>query len=302
MLIIVAGLCFFYYLIILPVHQYKLETTLVPFTKWQFVFFVLSVVLVAAAGNIINDYFDFELDREFKPQRPLPAGIISLDAAMYLHMAFAVAGIGLGFYLGWVTGNFKTGYLYVICAVFLYLYSAYLKRIPLVGNIVISALTAFVFILLMLFEVNFLNAMDFESATFAYDVLMVQIKFYAMFAFLTSLAREIVKDLEDSEGDAAYNINTMAVQFGITTAKVTGILVLIVTCGLLGIFLTGFWQSGATKEFLYLLITVMLPLFGLMVLLIRARTSRQFAIAGNVLKAIMVFGIFSIPVFYMFNK
>ena len=105
--IIGLSVSLFYFLIVVPAHKYKLFTTLLPFTSFEFVLFLLSVLLIAAAGNIINDYFDFELDKEFKPQSPLATGAFSLDVAMYLHAAFAFTGIALGFYLGYKANNFK---------------------------------------------------------------------------------------------------------------------------------------------------------------------------------------------------
>ncbi|MBL0308491.1 MAG: UbiA family prenyltransferase [Bacteroidetes bacterium] len=164
LLMIALSLSLFYYLILIPVHQDKLHSTLVPFTTFEFVLFILSVVFIAAAGNIINDYFDFELDREFKPERPLAQGLFSLDTTMYLHMGFALSGIALGYYLGWLVGYFSVGYIYIICSLLLYIYSSYLKKIPLVGNVAISALTGFVFVLLLIFEANFLRVIFLKKA------------------------------------------------------------------------------------------------------------------------------------------
>src|SRR5687767_10143952 len=135
--IVALTLSLFYYLILVPVHFDKLHTTLLPFTNFEFVVFVLSIVLVAAAGNVINDYFDFQMDKECDPSRPLAKGVFTLDQAMYLHMVFLFTGIGMGFYIGWGNNNFKIGYLYIIAALLLYVYSSYLKKLPLIGNLVI---------------------------------------------------------------------------------------------------------------------------------------------------------------------
>lgn len=299
--IIALSLSFFYYLILVPAHKYKLFTTLLPFIHVDFVLFVLSVVFIAAAGNILNDYYDFALDKEFKPERPLPQGIFSLDAAMYLHAAFAFAGIGLGFYLGYQAGNFKVGYIYVICTLLLYIYSAYLKKIPLAGNVVVSALTGFVFLLLMLFEVTFLNTISFEGANYVLDMLLWQVKFYGGFAFLTNLAREIVKDIEDAEGDEQHGINTLPVQFGITTAKVTVVIVLVALLAGLGFFMRGFLEAKAIKEFAYLTISVVIPVIAAIIMVFMAKEQKQYSRISMLLKVIMLMGILSIPAFYLFN-
>ncbi|HWB63092.1 MAG TPA: UbiA family prenyltransferase, partial [Chitinophagales bacterium] len=128
LLIIALCIGLFYYLIMVPVHNNTLMTTFVPLNHLDFVVFTLSVMFVAAGGNIINDYFDFELDKEFKPNRPLAQGAFSLNTAIYLHGFFIFAGIAMGFYLGWGYGKFSFGYLYVVAALLLYVYSAYLKK------------------------------------------------------------------------------------------------------------------------------------------------------------------------------
>ena len=300
--VIALSLSFFYYLILVPAHKFKLFSTLLPFIHVDFVLFVLSVVFIAAAGNILNDYYDFAHDKEFKPDRPLAQGIFSLDAAMYIHAAFAFAGIGIGFYLGYQAGNFKVGYIYVICTLLLYIYSAYLKKIPLAGNLVVSALTGFVFVLLMLFEVTFLNTISFEGANYVLDMLLWQMKFYGGFAFLTTLAREIVKDIEDVEGDEQHGINTLPVQFGIAAAKIIVSVVLVALLAGMGFFMRGFLEANAIKEFSYLIIVVALPVVAVIIMLFMAKEQKQYARISILLKVIMLLGILSIPAFYFFNK
>ena len=306
LLIIALGLSLFYYFVIVPVHLNTLLTTLVPFNTREFVLFVLSVVLLAAGGNVINDYFDFELDKEFKPERPLATGAISLNSALYLHMALVFSSIGLGFYLGWINSNTHIVYVYVISAILLYLYSSFLKKIPLAGNVVIAGLSAFVFMLLVIFEVNFLNAIHanhlFETTPYAFAIIMMQMKFYAGFAFLTSLARELVKDIEDHTGDEAYRINTFAVQYGDTATKWLVAVILMVLIGLLAYFIIDFYKAQAIKDALYLGIAVVLPALITLVLIITAKEAKQYYRVSGLIKLIMVLGILSIPAFYYFHQ
>jgi len=304
--IIALSLSLFYFLVIVPIHNTKLGTTLLPFSHVEFVLFVLSVVLIAGGGNIINDYFDFELDKEFKPERPIASGVISLNSAMYLHMAFVFLGVAIGFYLGWTIDNYKIGYLYVICSLLLYLYSSYLKKIPLAGNLVISTLAAFVFVLPVIFDAVFLNSIHaqslFENTGYAFSIIIWQMKFYAGFAFLTSLAREIVKDIEDKEGDSVYNIQTIAVQFGETTAKITAAIVMLVLLAALVFFMQSFYAVNAKKEFLYVSSGLVVPVLITLSFLLLAKQKNDYARVSTFLKIIMLLGIFSIPAFYFFGR
>jgi len=302
LLIIALSLSLFYYLVLVPVHHNTLHTTLLPLNTTDFILFVLSVMLIAAAGNIINDYFDFELDREYKPGRPLASGKFTLDFAMYLHGALAFAGIGIGFYLGWSNGKMQLGYIYIICTLLLYVYSSYLKKLPLVGNIVVAALSGFVFVLLLLFEANFLTIISFDNAAYAMKILLWQVYFYGGFAFITSLAREIVKDIEDAEGDAAHDINTLAVQFGANVAKAAGVIVLLALLGGIGYFAYNFYMGGAIKEALYMGLIVGLPVAVVISMLTVAKQAKQYTNVSLLIKVIMLLGILSIPAFYLFSK
>jgi 4-hydroxybenzoate polyprenyltransferase len=303
LLIAVAGVTFFYCFILIPRHRdYNLlHTTLLPFTTFEFVLFALSIALVAAAGNIINDYCDYEADREFKTNRPLAQNFFSLDTALYLHAAFAFAGIGIGFYLGYSCGNYKIGYLYVICVVLLYVYSAYLKKVPLAGNILVSALAGFVFFLLLVFEANFLNTITFEQSGVTFRILYSAAIFYGAFAFVTNLAREIVKDIEDREGDATFEVNTLAVAYGETTAKYIAVTVLLLLLGGLGYYMQGFMKAEAYKQFSYLLLAVVLPTLVAIAFLVKCKTQKDYHRVSTMIKLIMIMGLLSIPVFYLFN-
>ena len=302
LLIIALSLSLFYYLILVPVHHNILQSGLLPFTTLEFILFVLSVVCIAAAGNIINDYFDFELDKEFKSIRPLPSGAFSLDFAMYAQAFLAFTGLGLGFYLGWQADNYKIGYVYIGCLLLLYVYSAFLKKLPLAGNLVVAGLSAFVFILLMIFEANFLYVIHFDYGSYAFDVLKWQVYFYSGFAFLTSLVRELIKDLEDMEGDRAHQVYTLPVQFGTVAGKVVTSLVWLALVGASGFFVKLFWDGGKTNSALYLAILIIIPsIFGL-VMLWRAATSKDYNRLSWLLKIIMLLGVLSIPAFYYFNR
>lgn len=306
LLIIALSLSLFYYLIIIPVHHNFLQTNLVPFNTMEFVLFVLSVVLLAAGGNVINDYFDFELDREFKPERPLAKGLMSLDNAMYLHMFFVFSGVGLGFYVSWNNSNIHLGYLYVVTALILYVYSAFLKKIPLAGNVVIAGLSAFVFVLLIIFEADYLRLIHaghlFENTPYAFAILLEQMKFYTGFAFTTSLARELIKDIEDREGDGVFKIDTFAVLYGNAAAKWLSVFIMAALFSGLGYYMFVFFRSGAVDDMLYLGIIVALPVIITIALTIMAKQKKDYARISAMLKVIMLLGILSIPAFYLFHQ
>ncbi|MCQ8904526.1 MAG: UbiA family prenyltransferase [Methanothermobacter sp.] len=169
--------------------------------RFDFSVLLASVVVFTAtgAGNVINDYFDHEIDAINRPERPIPSGRISRGVAgVYSIILFALASL-MGFYLGLLPG------LVVVSSSLLMVYYAWrLKKRCLVGNITISFLTglSFVFGGIVLGEVRASILLGF-------------------YAFLMTMAREIVKDMEDVEGDRAEGATTLPITHGM---RISGVL------------------------------------------------------------------------------
>jgi 4-hydroxybenzoate polyprenyltransferase len=126
-------------------------------------------------------------------------------------------------------------------------------------------------------------------------------KFYAGFAFLTTLAREIVKDIEDKDGDDAFDIHTLAVDYGNTVAKIVASAVLLVLLCASLYFIEGFIEVKAKVEIAYLTLVVALPVLIALVMLALAKKQKDYARISLLLKMIMLLGILSIAVFYLSN-
>lgn len=153
-------------------------------------FVSIAALLMLSAGNAINDYCDYKIDRINKPTRPLPSGRIGRKNAM----VFAVILIGISIGLGALINIFALG-IAILVSCLLVCYAFWLKRTPIFGNITVSTLTGITFI----------------SGGVAIGSIQGTI-IPAIFAFLFTAAREIVKDLEDTEGDRKYQANTLAIQ------------------------------------------------------------------------------------------
>jgi len=156
------------------------------------------VALITAAGNVINDFFDAEIDAVNRPERPIPSGAISRTAAQYYAILLFLAGIGLCLF---------TTPLCIAIAIFnsvlLYAYAARLKRLPLLGNIAVSYLSGSMFI--------FGGALS-GPATLPHVIPIAAITFFAM------LARELFKAAEDVEGDRNGGADTFPIRAGIPAA------------------------------------------------------------------------------------
>ncbi|HEX8356119.1 MAG TPA: geranylgeranylglycerol-phosphate geranylgeranyltransferase, partial [Segetibacter sp.] len=174
-----------------------------------FVLLMISSVIIAAAGYIINDYFDLNIDQVNKPDRLVVAKIISRRWVIFWHLFLSFAGILIGFYIDWKTRVLFLGFANTACVAALFLYSISLKKKLLSGNIVISALTAWVILVISWCETS--NLLQ-PALIGSYTEKITRISFlYAGFAFVISLIREVVKDMEDIEGDRRFGCNTMPI-------------------------------------------------------------------------------------------
>jgi 4-hydroxybenzoate polyprenyltransferase len=230
----------FYYCILLPSFRQALQGQFTNVLQPdQFWILCLSSVLIAAAGYIINDYFDLNIDRINKPGKMIVEKVIKRRWTIVLHWILSSIGILLGFYLSWKMRNIFIGPANLVCVALLWFYSTTFKRRLLIGNIIISLLTAWVILVLYLCEFRFHRFIDplyhpILSKVYKSSVL------YGAFAFIISLIREIIKDIEDMEGDARYHCRTMPVVWGIHVSKLfvaTWLIVLIASLVVIQVYI-----------------------------------------------------------------
>ena len=189
----------------------------------------LIVFVCTGAGNTINDVFDVKIDEINKPNRPIPSGRISLENAR--NYAFALFGIGiaLSFVDSYLVNSIWPSVIVVPAAVIMYLYARNLKSMPLIGNLTVATLTGFCFVI---------AGVVIACATNSLKILFISI-YLGLFAMFMTLAREIVKDMEDIEGDKQEGARTFPILYGKKISSIISIILIVVTtlmCPILYIF------------------------------------------------------------------
>jgi len=256
----------------------------------DFAMLVTATVLISAGGYVINDYFDIKTDLINKGQ-VIVGTKIPRHKAMMLHNILNIIGVGVGFYVSWKAGYLWMGALFLLVSGLLYFYSASYKRQFLIGNIIVAVLTAMVPLLVVIFEAPSL----FEYYTInaveppALGILFYWVGGFAIFAFLTTLTREIIKDIEDFEGDVAYGRNTIPVVLGILTSKIVAVSMIIITLTLLYLVWYLFISDVVTLG--YLTLTVTLPLIFVLYRLIISKSRSELHSASRIMKIVMISGI-----------
>lgn len=287
------------YLVFAPINEFS------KFTPALFTISLLSTLLIAAAGYIINDYFDVKTDKINRPETVVIDVVIKRRWAVILHIIFNGIGLILGLYLAIKCHTLKLLMFQLLSILLLWFYSTHFKKQLLVGNIVVSLLTATIPLMPMVYEYYLAGGIDSLSSFLIGDflkILVIIVLGYSAFAFLTSFAREVIKDMEDYKGDIQTGCKTMPIVWGIITSKVVTFFVIVITIGLLLLASLKFYKEKQFMAVYYILGVVILPLMILLIQTIRAKTNKDFKMASLLLKFTMLFGIaFTIIIKYLYE-
>lgn len=263
-------------------------------SDFQYALLVLATVLLAAGGYVINDIFDQDTDAENKPNKLIVGKFISEANAYYIYSGLTISGVGIGMYLS--NSIQKPGFitLFILVAALLYFYATTLKQIALVGNIVVAFLLSFSILIIAFFD---LFPATYEGNQRVMSLMFTLLKDYAIFAFLINFVREIVKDMEDIEGDNNQGMKTLPILIGLQKTKLI-VVALLVTLTLILLFYLNknLFSSNLYYSIVYALTFIIAPLIYSIIKLTSANTKVEFGHVSKVLKLIIFFGIFSIAI------
>lgn len=263
---------------------------------WILCLLILSTVLIAAGGYVINDYFDVKIDRINRPDDLVVTRHISRDGAMRLFQVLSGIGIISGLAVAWWARSWTLGMTYIVIPGLLWFYSASYKRQLIVGNIVVAFVSALVPMLIAIVNADHLRHLYGEALTYTPIVgqLYVWLSGFALFAFLITLIREMVKDIEDINGDCEMECRTMPIVWGIKTTKIIATTLLIATIALIAymaFMVLPFpynWQSFSTR---YVVFGLMIPIVCAVILLWASKTPLEYRRTQLIIKFVMFMGM-----------
>ena len=279
--------CIVYPIIKLNSTYYELQVSEV-----NFFLLVLSTVMIAAAGYIINDYFDINIDKVNKPQRLVIGKGIKRRVAIGAHTVINFIAIVIACYVSYSIGSLRLALIHFICAGGLWFYSTTFKRQFLIGNFVIALFTALVPLIAVIYDLLPLyrkyipieEHLSFRSV-WEYTIGL------SFFAFILTLLRELIKDIEDVEGDKEYGCQTLPILLGIKTSKYIAIFIALASVTSLGFIQQQFLKIDDLNSFIYFIVALQLPLLFLIFRIFTAKDKKDFHFAGNLSKFIMLMGI-----------
>ena len=264
--------------------------------RWALTLLILSTVLIAAGGYVINDYFDVKIDRINRPEDLVVTRHITRDGAMRLFQILTAVGVAAGLAVAWWAKSWTLAMIYIVIPGLLWFYSAIYKRQLLIGNIVVSFVSALVPLLVAIANADYLrhlygDALQYTPIT---GQLYVWISGFALFAFLMTLAREMVKDIEDITGDKEMECRTVAIVWGEKPTKMIVSILLLITMALIAYLIwavlpfTSDWKSFSTR---YAVFGLIVPLLCAIMLLWAAKTPLEYRRTQLVLKFAMFMGV-----------
>lgn len=299
LLIIALGMyCFQYFMLVPILDSMRLFPSLEGF---DFSLLVLAVLCVAAAGYVLNDYFEFENDKLFSPERNVIGTWISLDNAFVLQLVLNGVGIILGYYLAWKVGNYEIGNLLVVSVAVLWTYAMFLKRFFLIGNIVEALLWALVFVVVVIYEQKVFSPFSGTGSGYGTYSLFLQMKGYALFVFWVALVRSIISDMKNRQAAIYSDAKTLAVVFPAVAVKLvlTFLLLLLVVC--IGALQYFYYINEASRHFWYSGLLIQPNLLIVLFLTWSSEKASDWHNQLTFLKLVLFYIVISLPVFYYFN-
>lgn len=277
-----------------PLLQLEQFGELMPW--WVLTLLIVSVVGIAAGGYVINDYFDVKIDRINRPDNLVVTRIISRDTAMHLFYGLTAVGVIAGTVVAWWAHSWTLLFTYVVIPGLLWFYSASYKRMFLIGNLVVAFASAIVPLLVAIANADYLHHLYQNALAYSPIVgeLYVWTGGFAAFAFLLTWVREIVKDIEDIEGDREMECRTLPIVWGDKVAKIIATILLVVIATLIVYILFAVlpfsheWKSLPTR---YVVFGLIVPILCSIVLLWAANNRTEYHRVQTIIKLTMFMGM-----------
>jgi 4-hydroxybenzoate polyprenyltransferase len=261
----------------------------------RFILLVFASLFIAAAGYIINDYFDINIDEVNKPHKMVVDKVISRRWAIAWHFMLSGGGIILTI----LAVPFAQKWYLILANIgsvaLLWFYSTNFKKSLLTGNVVISLLTAWTILIIFFSKVNLTDAFDAGHHRFFRLTVL-----YAGFAFIISLIREAIKDMEDMPGDEKYGCRTMPIVWGVNATKVYVAVWLIVIIAILLVLQVYVLQFNWWLAVAYNVPAVIFPLSVILLKLKTSNTTADYHKLSSLTKLVMFTGILSMVFFYIY--
>jgi len=289
LIMVFAAMYLVRYMIVFPIIEYSGSTTSI--SELYFSLLAISVLLVTMGGYIINNLYDIETDK-INLGNELPVLSFSKQNIRNIYITCTLMGVITGTVVTILLSYSYGSTIFILCAGLLYYYSVIFKKVTVIGNLIVSLLTALMIYIPVLFD---------ENAMASSEISMI-VLFYSLFAFMISFARELIKDCEDIKGDMSSGYNTLPITIGATVTRKITALTLLILLGLISYIQVYSHQWENIITFLYVSLFIQIPLIVVSArLLLIASDSQTNSQDSNLLKIVMISGMISMIILNYFS-
>lgn len=284
--------------ILVPILQtFGFETSM---DSGLFLLLMTATVLIAAGGYVINDYFDVKIDAINRPDKQIVGNILSRHTAMLIHQALTGLGVICGLLFAYFAGSFTLAFIFIVIPGLLWFYSASYKRLFLIGNLVVAFISSVTILVVGIAQLSFLQK-EFGNLVFETPIpsqFYGWIGGFAVFSFLCTLIREIIKDIQDEKGDREMECHTLPIKWGINKTKIFLYCLIVFTVILLFLTNNYFIHFNGNLTLRYIIFGLVIPFAALGYLIYIAKSDSDFQHASDLAKVIMLIGVLYSFIFY----
>jgi len=272
----------------------------------DFIIYLFTLTAIVAGGYVINDIYDIKTDKINKPRKRIIEKEITKSSAFKLYYTLNLLALISGFYVSYQINKLWFGFIFLFLILSLWRYSKKYKTAFLIGNIQIAFLTSLSILMLAIFDLVPIGITNNNGSRIIFYIIL----FYTGFSFIITLIREIIKDMEDLEGDKEIGANTLAINYGIEKTKKITVALILIPIAIIFFFqylqCNELIKNASVREFFWWknlipsLYTSSLQILLIMLLihLKKANTKNDFNYLSTLCKIIMLIGILSIVLFY----
>ena len=269
---------------------------------FQLILLIVATVFIAAGGYVINDYFDIRIDEINRPDTQIVGKSISRKQAMFFYQIISAIGVVAGLLLSYYAESLTYAFIFLMTLGLLWFYSSSYKRQLIIGNSIVSILAAMATFIVALFENRFLflEYGPSEELMLISNSIMGWIGGFSLFAFLWTFIREVIKDMEDEEGDREMESHTFPVVLGISKTRMFLYVLIAIALGI-GAYMVFFViPLEGSLSWRYYVCGIVIPAIILMYLIYKAKDKDDYHTGAHVAKVIMVIGVlYSLLVWYL---
>ena len=286
-----------HYLVLMPaLNKAGLSPSL---NFFHFSLLVLTTLLIAAGGYVINDIVDYKIDLINKPDRIFIGKNISQSSAVLLYGFLTMLGTAVALYLADHVNNYWLFFIYPATVILLFFYSLFFKKMPLLGNLVVSFFCAGVAGIILFSERRAFIGILENQPDMGQKISLIFYG-YVIFAFLSTLLREIIKDMEDQEGDKQAGLKTLPITYGTDAAKFFSLAVSMVLIA--GLLLSIYWLSrqGEWLGVIFATLFLLTPMSYIFYLIKKSKNKQHYSTLSKWTKMVMLAGLLLLIVLWRF--